>query len=267
MKNVTCDGIPVFCAFDELVEITELIPHPKNPNTHPQRQLEMLSRNISELGWRAPVTVSKRSGYIVRGHGRMMAAKYLGSDHVRVDSQEYEAEAAELADLIADNRLSELGVIDDDALKDALDALKEMDIDFELSGYELFDGDTAGMVEDEDETYTKKINIPQYEITGECPELSELVKAEKSTELKAKIEAASVTDEEKAFLMVAADRHNAFDYRKIAEYYAHATPEMQRLMEDSALVIIDLENAIANGYVRLSDDIQSMIEDDVDDEE
>lgn len=267
MKDLMCDGVPVFCACDEIVEVGKLIQHPKNPNTHPQKQIEMLARNISELGWRAPITVSKRSGYIVRGHGRLMAAKLNGNEHVPVDYQEYADEASELADLIADNRLSELSVIDDDALRSALDDLKDMDIDFLLSGYDE-EADFDGLIDSfEDDTYTKKINIPQYEITGECPDISELVKQEKSDDLKAAIEASGVTDEEKAFLMKAADRHNAFDYRKIAEYYAHATPEMQQLMEDSALVIIDLEDAIRNGYVRLSDDIQSMIEDDVDDEE
>ena len=40
-------------------------------------------------------------------------------------------------------------------------------------------------------------------------------------------------------------------YRHIAEYYAQATPQMQRLMERSALVIIDMDDAIANGFVKL----------------
>ena len=55
--------------------------------------------------------------------------------------------------------------------------------------------------------------------------------------------------------------HSVFNYRNIAEYYAHATPEMQRLMERSALVIIDVDNAIANGYAKLSAKIADMIGD------
>ena len=55
-----------------------------------------------------------------------------------------------------------------------------------------------------------------------------------------------------------------FNYRNIAEYYAHATPEMQRLMEKNALVIIDVDDAIANGYAKLSDDIMAMMEDEDD---
>ena len=62
----------------------------------------------------------------------------------------------------------------------------------------------------------------------------------------------------------AAGRHNVFNYRNIAEYYAHAKPEMQRLMEKSALVIIDVDNAIANGYASLFADVLDTMEDEDD---
>ena len=59
---------------------------------------------------------------------------------------------------------------------------------------------------------------------------------------------------------MAASRHIVFNYSKIADYYAHASSEMQRLMEQSALVIIDIDDAIANGYVKLSKDIQELLD-------
>ena len=49
-------------------------------------------------------------------------------------------------------------------------------------------------------------------------------------------------------------------YNYIADYYAGASPEMQNLMEQSALVILDINDAIANGYVKLSKDIQKILE-------
>ena len=55
--------------------------------------------------------------------------------------------------------------------------------------------------------------------------------------------------------MRAAGRHTVFNYGLIAEYYAHASPEMQELMEKSALVIIDVDNAIANGYATLMGEV------------
>ena len=58
---------------------------------------------------------------------------------------------------------------------------------------------------------------------------------------------------------MAASRHIVFNYAKIADYYAHADKEMQELMEQSALVILDIDDAIANGYVKLSKDIEKLI--------
>ena len=74
------------------------------------------------------------------------------------------------------------------------------------------------------------------------------------------IEKAQISEEEKAFLRMAAQRHNVFSYSKIAEYYAHANEEMQGLMEKSALVIIDFDKAVENGYTRLSQKVISLYE-------
>jgi hypothetical protein len=113
---------------------------------------------------------------------------------------------------------------------------------------------------DKDNKYSKKVLVPQYLPSDKCPLLNELYSTAKYSELMADIKNSSVSDEEKTFLMRAATRHIVFNYSKIADYYAHATPEMQKLMEQSALVIIDVNDAIANGYVKLSSEIKKMIE-------
>ena len=61
----------------------------------------------------------------------------------------------------------------------------------------------------------------------------------------------SIPDDVKRFLRLAAARHIVFNYGKIADYYAHADKELQELMEASALVIIDINNALAEGFARL----------------
>ncbi len=82
--------------------------------------------------------------------------------------------------------------------------------------------------------------------------IEQCIDRQKANELVAEIQASGVTDEEKEFLCSAAMRHNVFNYAIIAEYYANASHEMQKLMEKSALVIIDVDDAIANGYAKLS---------------
>ena len=81
----------------------------------------------------------------------------------------------------------------------------------------------------------------------------------KYEELTAKIyQDPEIKSEVKDFLLAAAARHIRFDFEQIAEFYAHANPDIQQLMEDSALVIIDFDKAIANGYVKLSQAISDV---------
>ena len=113
---------------------------------------------------------------------------------------------------------------------------------------------------DGDNKYSRAIKVPQYNPSDVMPSLNELVNTDKYRNLMAKIKKSGVSDREKVFLQFAATRHIVFTYSKIADYYAHASKEMQELMEDSALVILDMNDAIANGYVKLTEKMQQLIE-------
>lgn len=128
-------SVAVVCAHDELVPIERIVPNPRNPNRHPPEQLRLLAKIIAHHGWRSPIVVSTRSGFIVSGHGRYQAALALGVQAVPVDYQEFASEADEWAHLVADNRLAELADRDDAALADIL---REMGgtLDLELAGFD-----------------------------------------------------------------------------------------------------------------------------------
>src|SRR5210317_705394 len=79
-------GPPVNCAYGELVPLEKLVPNPRNPNQHPQSQVALLAKVIAHQGRRSPIAVSKRSGFIVSGHGRYEAAKALGHRDYRLAS-------------------------------------------------------------------------------------------------------------------------------------------------------------------------------------
>ena len=114
---------------------------------------------------------------------------------------------------------------------------------------------------DGDTKYSRAISIPQYEVKGDRPFIEELYSNEKVIKLLEHIKKSGVSEKEKKFLTIAAYRHYVFNYSRIAEYYASASKEMQELMEESALVIIDIDDAIKNGYVKYSKRIQQIIED------
>lgn len=128
-------GVPVFCAHDAIVPTKDLQPNPKNPNQHPPEQIKALGAIIRATGWRGPITVSTRSGLIVKGHGRLMAAELEDLAEVPVDYQNYASEAEELADLTADNRIAELATTDNRMLAEVFADIDTGEIPFLLSGY------------------------------------------------------------------------------------------------------------------------------------
>ena len=252
------EKIKIHCSHTELRDPTSLVEHPRNYNTHPAEQIRLLAKIIKHQGWRNPITVSKRSGFVVKGHGRLAAAMILKTEKVPVDVQDYKDEASEVADMIADNRIAELAEADQDALKDLLvDDLFE-DFDLEVTGYDpkmLIDWDNEENTSDS-ENYSRKIEAPIYEPKEKKqPQINELYDLQKQAELTEKIDKSKAPEDLKDFLKAAATRHCVFKYDRIAEYYSHADPETQDLMEQSALVIIDFDKAIENGFVKLSEEI------------
>ena len=128
--------IKVDCAFDKMVKVGDLTPNPRNPNTHPEEQIELFAKIIEYQGWRSPIIVSKRSGMIVKGHGRLMVAKHLGLEEVPVNFQDYESETMELADLMSDNQIAKVSEINKKKLMDLFEEFDSGEIEFELSGYD-----------------------------------------------------------------------------------------------------------------------------------
>ena len=113
-----------------------LVPHPQNPNKHSDKQIALLAKVIRHTGWRSPIIVSKKTGFVIAGHGRLEAAKLLEVTEVPIEEQTFKNEAEEYAHLVADNRIAELSNLSADLTLDILKKLKEDDsYDLELTGY------------------------------------------------------------------------------------------------------------------------------------
>lgn len=126
--------ITVHCRYDRLEAPAKLKPHPRNPRIHPAEQIQSLAEIIKTTGWRRPVTISKRSGCIVHGHGAVEAAKLLGCP-VPIEVQPFCDAAEEHAHMIADNRLAELSAWNDAVLAGLLKEL-EAETALETSGFD-----------------------------------------------------------------------------------------------------------------------------------
>ena len=125
------------CSYTDMIDIDLLVPNPKNPNKHPEEQIKYLAKIMNHQGWRHPIIVSNLSGFVVSGHGRLMAAKKNGWTKAPVDKQDFASEADEYAHLIADNKIAELAEHDDQMMIEDLKLFP--DLDLELLGIPDFE--------------------------------------------------------------------------------------------------------------------------------
>ena len=236
----------------EIIEkrLTELTPYKNNPRKNDQA-VDAVAASIKAFGFKVPIVIDS-DGVIVCGHTRVKAAKKLKLESVPCVVADDLTEEEIKAFRLADNRVAEQARWDVDLLGEELSGIFDIDMsDFGFDADEN-EGDTK---------YTPKVEIPDYTVTNNSVNLSDCINKAKYNVLIEEIMQSKVSQEEKNFLILAAARHILFNYKNIAGYYAGASKEMQELMERSALVIIDYENAIQNGYVRLKGDIMGALED------
>lgn len=238
--------------------IKELKPYKKNAKKHPKEQVERIANSIKEFGFTQPVIIDKNN-CVVAGHGRILGAKKAGLKTIPTVKLESLTEEQIKAYRLVDNKTNE-SAWDEVLLSQELEELQES-ITMSLFGFDL-----AEEIEKEENKYSMEINIPHYEVKGEMPDLSELVDKTKTNELLNNIKASNIPEEIKKFLRLGAYRHLKFNYSKIAEFYAQADKETQELMEQSALVIIDFDDALKNGYVQLSNKLFDLINEGDEDE-
>jgi len=244
----------------ESVLIDELIFDPANVRTHDSKNLDAIKGSLAKFGQQKPIVISAE-GIVIAGNGTLAAAKALGWGALNVVRTNLTGSDA-TAYAIADNRTADLAEWDNGALAEILSALQIEDESLvDAAGFS--DAELTELVNEvvggDDSNYTRKVEIPIYEPTGDKPTVSELYNPLKTSELVEKIESAELPDDVRDFLLVAAQRHTAFNFSKIANYYTQSDSEIQKLFEDSALVIIDFNKAIENGFVKMTEAMREVI--------
>jgi len=242
--------------------VTELIPYVNNSRKHSDKQVAQIAASIKEFGWTNPILVDGDNG-IIAGHGRLMAARKLGMTEVPTIELSDLSESQKKAYVIADNNLALNADWDEALLKIELENLKDLSFDLDILAFDNeFLTNLLDENEDEENMYTQKVDIPTYEPSEIKPNVKDLYDDSKAFDLIDKIKASKLPQAEKDFLMLTAGRHVVLNFQLIADYYAHSERPVQQLMEDSALVIVDLDNAIANGWVNLSKKLDEIYDED-----
>jgi hypothetical protein len=260
--------------FDEVqadatvASIKDLKHDHKNARRRTDRSSRLIAESLKRFGAARSIVIDE-DNRILAGNGTIEGAKVAGIKNIRViETDGSEIIAVRRTDLseddkiglaLADNRTSDLSEWDGAMLHQISE---EHDISTWFDKEELDELFGIEDAIDEDSPYTNKTTAPIYEPSGTQHKPEHLYDSLKTNQLIAEIQTADIPDDIKDFLISAAYRHTAFNYSKIADYYATAPKEIQSLFEDSALVIIDFEQAIQNGFVRLDERVEQAFKQD-----
>ncbi len=118
-------------------QIDGLKPHPNNPRTHSQKQIQQIAASIDRFGFTNPILIDE-SNRIIAGHGRVEAAKLIGHLNVPTVCMKGMSDDELRAYIIADNRLAENAGWDSEILAIELSFLSQLDIEIDptITGFE-----------------------------------------------------------------------------------------------------------------------------------
>lgn len=260
--------------FDEVstdpvvTSIKDLKHDHKNARRRTDRSSTLIAESLKRFGAARSIVIDEENR-ILAGNGTIEGAKAAGIKNIRIiETDGTEIIAVRRTDLsedekvglaLADNRTSDLSEWDGAML---YQISQEHDTETWFDKNELNELIGIDQESDEDSPYTNKTIAPLYDPTGTQHKPEHLCDPLKTNQLLADIELSEIPDEVKVFLRLAAHRHTAFNYSKIADYYATATKQVQQLFEQSALVIIDFDQAIENGFVNLDKHIEKAFKQD-----
>lgn len=231
----------------------------RNYRKHNDRNKELIRKSLNECGAGRSIVIDN-DDEIIAGNGIYEQAKELNIPVKVIETDGSELVVVKRTDLSYDDEKRKKLAIMDNSTSDSSEFDMEL-LSTDFSSEDLIDmgidcSDVSSV--DMDDTYTTTINIPQYNVTGEEVSINDLYDKSKTDSLIREIEESTLPENEKEFLKLASYRHIVFNYKNIAEFYAKVSSECQKLMENNALVIIDYEDAIKNGYTTLSEKIQEV---------
>ena len=145
----------------EMVGVDDLTTHPGNPR---RGDLAAVKASIEVNGFYGTIVAQRSSGYVLAGNHRLMAARELGMEQVPVvwvDCDDTRARAI----LAADNRTSELGGFDSEALAQLLEGLR---IEDALIGTGYDEGSISALLsslgpEDDWSPEDEWVGMPEFE--------------------------------------------------------------------------------------------------------
>jgi ParB-like chromosome segregation protein Spo0J len=114
--------------------LESLIPYERNPRTHSEEQIAQIASSIKEFGFTNPILLDGENG-VIAGHGRLAAARSLGLKSVPCIELGHLTPEQKRSYLIADNKIAQNGLWNEEFLRLELTELKELGANLELLGF------------------------------------------------------------------------------------------------------------------------------------
>lgn len=234
----------------------------RNYRKHDKKNKSLIKKSLEKFGAGRSIVVDAE-GEIIGGNGVYEQAQKLGLKTKIVETDGSELVVVKRTDLKTDDEKRKALAVMDNSTSDTSEFdLELLTADFSVDELEDFGIELPEEKEDEDNKYSIKIKPPIYtKKKDKKPKLFECVDLEKYNQLKKEIESnKNISEEERTLLLLASTRHICFNYENIAEYYCHCSDDTKSLMEKNALVIVDIDKAIEFGFVKYTEEIINIIE-------
>lgn len=275
------------------IKLTQIKKAEYNPRTISEENYAKLKNSVKNFGLVEPILINLKNNTIISGHQRYdvltdliladgnLAEKefhllrygdlglILDTDEPTLENEDYEK-----ALNITLNNTNLTGDYDFEKLGELLDELNLADFDVSLTGFDDFEITDLGLNEDfifenfeTDDTsedtgtdlydmYSQNMKEPIYEPKESHHKISDLYKNPPS-DLINKIN--SIENKElREFFKIRLYVFYKLNFEKIADYYAYqATSEEQKVFEALALVLLDKNKLIENGFAKLMEEYKN----------
>ena len=160
-------GIRIYSEKPEMISTNDIKPFDRNPKAHPQYQIDIIKKSITEFGFRNPLLLNNsKDKTIVTGHGRFLAAKELNIPQVPCVYADGLSDAQIRAFMIMDNKSSESGW-ENESLREIIESLKKEDYDILKTGFN--DNEIAMLMGLSDINAEEKEIDDNLHLENECP--------------------------------------------------------------------------------------------------
>lgn len=238
------------------VDIDTLTPDPENAKKHTKPQIRYIANSIDDFGAINPLVLwhdGNGRNIILAGNGRYEAAKYKGIKRLPAIQADYLTKDEARAYALADNKTNVMTGFDKDKLKAALAKLPDK-LDITKYGFTPHD---FGW-ENTEVSQRKTVTYHATDHKWDAADLWTPANATDNTIQWQAIQKVKNPGIRKMLRRRFETYFTKFNYSRIADYYINqATPDEREALEATAMVLLDYQHMIDNGFFRLQDIVES----------